>query len=125
MAIFVLTASKATPRKGIRYIMDKDKMELWRAWNLDPNADLAQQMIDTQRLWKKGTGTEERKYYHLKIAFSPKDRKEKGGVLTKNWRYGLRLILFIENFRQRRQLSRCRVTGGHGIYISSSMRLIQ
>jgi len=43
---------------------------------------LAQQFIDTAMLHGKGDTYDERKYYHIKISFEPKDRIENGGKLN-------------------------------------------
>lgn len=87
MAVLIAANSKATPNKVIAYILDPGKVERWSCQNLDPGISvdsdfLAQQMLDTQHLYKKGYGVDERKYYHFKLSFHPDDRVEKGGNLT-------------------------------------------
>jgi len=49
---------------------------------LDESRSFAQQFIDTAMLHGKGDTYDERKYYHIKISFEPKDRAENGGKLN-------------------------------------------
>lgn len=79
MAIIAFGSSKALPQKGIDYILDENKVECSAVLNLAPNMDYAEQMMSTQKLFGKGDTYDERKYWHLKIAFSPMDKKELGG----------------------------------------------
>lgn len=82
MAIITIKASKATPGKAVAYVTDRGKASLVSAANLDPSQDLAQQMMMTAKLWGKAQGEDDRKYYHLKLAFAPEDWVENGGTLT-------------------------------------------
>lgn len=86
MAIVKTAASKATPVKGLAYILNPDKREAWGCQNLDsscgpdPSA-LSEQIMDDQRLAGFGLKENERKYYHTKQSFHPDDRSENGGTL--------------------------------------------
>lgn len=87
MPITKCSASKATPDKGINYILDPEKViakgnQGFFSMANDPEK-LAKQMMTTMHLWHKGYDPKERKYYHAKVAFSPTDRPENGGKLTK------------------------------------------
>lgn len=87
MAIMKPSHSKATPHRGIAYILDPEKVEAWGCQNLDTSrggdsAYLGRQMMETQHLHHKGFDPNERKYYHYKISFHPDDRDENGGPLT-------------------------------------------
>lgn len=76
-------ASKATPSKGINYIMDPEKV-IARGSVGFLTSDLkkmAKQMMQTMQLFGKGKDREERKYYHAKVSFDPADRPENGGSL--------------------------------------------
>ncbi len=84
MPIVKCSASKATPAKGIAYIMDPEKVIAKGAFNFvseDPK-QMAQQMLNTMHIHQKGFDSVERKYYHVKVAFNPSDRPENGGTLT-------------------------------------------
>lgn len=83
MPIVKCEASKATPMKGIAYIMDRDKTLASGSQNLmegDPES-MARQMMETMLLHGKGKNPNERKYYHCKISFDPQDLKQNGGDL--------------------------------------------
>lgn len=87
MAILKASHSKATPIKGLAYILDPKKVEAWGCVNLDTSSGadpryLGEQMMETQHLHRQGRRAEERKYYHYKISFAPDDRSENGGKLT-------------------------------------------
>ncbi len=84
MPIVKCSASKATPAKGIAYIMDPEKVVAKGCINFvseDPSK-MAKQMLQTMHLFHKGLDLDERKYYHTKVAFDPADRPENGGSLT-------------------------------------------
>lgn len=84
MPITKCAASKATPAKGIDYIMDPEKVIAIGSQdfvNNDPKK-MARQMLQTMHLFGKGFDPDERKYYHSKVAFDPADRPENGGSLT-------------------------------------------
>jgi hypothetical protein len=66
----------------MNYITDKNKAERIVTHGLDESRSLAQQFIDTAMLHGKGDTYDERKYYHIKISFEPKDRIENGGKLN-------------------------------------------
>lgn len=95
MAIVTIKASKATPGKALEYITDKGKAAMIGAHQLDPNQDLAKQMMMTAKLWGKAQDENARKYYHLKIAFDPKDWTRNGGPLTEReaMEIGTRIML--------------------------------
>lgn len=82
MAIVTIKASKATPGKALDYITEKGKAALVSVYQLDPSQDLARQMMGTAKLWGKAQDEGDRKYYHLKISFDPKDWTRNGGPLT-------------------------------------------
>lgn len=84
MPIVKCSASKATPEKGIAYILDPEKVVARGAINVvseEPDK-IARQMLQTMHIHRKGYDREERKYYHVKVAFNPVDRPENGGSLT-------------------------------------------
>lgn len=84
MPITKCAASKATPAKGIDYIMDPEKVIARGSQGFvttDPKK-MARQMLQTMHLFGKGFDPDERKYYHSKVAFDPADRPENGGSLT-------------------------------------------
>lgn len=84
MPIVKCEASKATPDKGIAYIMDPEKVIARgsQGFMSDDPKKMAGQMLQTMHLFRKGYDYDERKYYHVKISFHPKDRPENGGTLT-------------------------------------------
>ena len=84
MPIVKCSASKATPAKGINYIMDPEKVIARGSQGFltrDPKK-MARQMLQTMHLFGKGHDRNERKYYHAKVSFNPSDRPENGGSLT-------------------------------------------
>lgn len=84
MPITKCEASKATPLKGLTYIMDKNKTLATGSQLLlksDPEG-MAAQMLQTMHLHGKGWERDERKYYHTKVSFDPADLPENGGNLT-------------------------------------------
>ena len=84
MPITKCEASKATPAKGIAYIMDPEKVIAHgsQGFMSDNPEKMARQMLQTMYLFGKGHDYNERKYYHAKVSFHPADRPENGGVLT-------------------------------------------
>ena len=82
MPLVICRACKSYAGKAINYITDKNKAERVLTHGLDENRSLAQQFIDTAMLHGKGDTYDERKYYHIKISFEPKDRIENGGKLN-------------------------------------------
>lgn len=84
MPITKCEASKATPTKGIEYIMDSEKVIARgsQAFMSDNPEKMANQMIQTMHLFGKGHNYDERKCYHAKVSFDPADRPENGGTLT-------------------------------------------
>jgi len=82
MPIVICRACKSYAGKAINYITEKKKAERITTHGLDESRSYAQQFIDTAMLHGKGEKYDERKYYHIKISFEPKDRIEKGGVLN-------------------------------------------
>ena len=77
----ICRACKSYAGKAINYITEKKKAERIATHGLDESRSLAQQFIDTAMLHGKGDTYDERKYYHIKISFEPKDRIENGGKL--------------------------------------------
>lgn len=84
MPITKCEASKATPTKGIEYIMDPEKVIASGSQEFisDDPVKMAKQMLQTMHLFGKGHNFDERKYYHTKVSFDPADRPENGGTLT-------------------------------------------
>lgn len=84
MPITKCEASKATPTKGIEYIMDPEKVIASgrQGFISDDPTKMAKQMLQTMHLFGKGHNFDERKYYHAKVSFDPADRPENGGTLT-------------------------------------------
>jgi hypothetical protein len=82
MPIVICRACKSYAGKAINYITGKKKAERITTHGLDESRSLAQQFIDTAMLHGKGDTYDERKYYHIKISFEPKDRIENGGKLN-------------------------------------------
>lgn len=84
MPITNCEASKATPGKGIAYILDPAKVIARGSQGLmsDNPEKIAKQMMQTMHFFGKGYERDERKYYHAKIAFDPTDRPENGGTLS-------------------------------------------
>ena len=98
MAIVTIKASKATPGKALDYITDKGKAAMIGAHQLDPNQDLAKQMMATAKLWGKAQDENARKYYHLKIAFDPQDWTRNGGPLTEREAMEIGTLVMLEFF---------------------------
>ena len=73
MPLFKCSAGKATPKKVIAYITDKNKAELVSVRNLFEDEDFARQFTDTQNLFGKGKKFDERKYYHIKLSCARQD----------------------------------------------------
>lgn len=83
MPIVKCAASKATPAKGLNYIMDPEKALASGSlgFRSDDPEKMAQQMIQTMHVHGKGWNQDERKYYHCKVSFDPRDLKSEGGIL--------------------------------------------
>lgn len=84
MPIVKCKASKATPMKGLAYIMDPKKTLASGSIGFrstDPK-QMGKQMMDTMLFHGKGTSKDERKYYHVKTSFALEDLTENGGTLT-------------------------------------------
>lgn len=81
MPIAICRACKSYAGKAINYITNEKKAERIYTHGLDESRSLSQQFIDTAKLYGKGENFDERKYYHLKFSFEPKDRIENGGKL--------------------------------------------
>ncbi len=73
MPLFKCSSGKATPKKVIAYITDKNKAELVSVRNLFEDEDYAKQFTDTQNLFGKGKKFDERKYYHIKLSCARQD----------------------------------------------------
>lgn len=82
MPIAICRACKSYAGKAIAYITNEKKAERVYIYGLDESRSLAQQFIDTAKLFGKGEKFDERKYYHFKFSFEPKDRIENGGKLN-------------------------------------------
>jgi len=87
MPIVTCESSKATPMKGLAYIMDKEKTLAKGSIGFmddDDPEQMARQMMQTMHLHGKGRDKDERKYYHCKVSFDPQDLKENGGDLDEH-----------------------------------------
>ncbi|MDD4422742.1 MAG: relaxase/mobilization nuclease domain-containing protein, partial [Eubacteriales bacterium] len=73
-------ACKSYAGKALAYITD-EKAERIYTHALDQSRSLSKQFIETAKVYGKGETYDERKYYHIKISFEPKDRIENGGKL--------------------------------------------
>lgn len=73
MPLFKCSSSKSTPRKAIAYITDPNKAELISVRNLFEDEDYASQFDETAKRFGKGTGYNERKYYHIKLSCARQD----------------------------------------------------
>jgi len=94
MPITEIKCSKATPAKAIAYITHPDKASMKAVMNLNLEEDFAEQMMRTAKWWGKAQNEKDRKYYHMKICFAPKDLASNGGKLTEKTalRVGERVI---------------------------------
>jgi len=81
MPIAICRACKSYAGKAINYVTDEKKAERITINGLDESRSLSQQFIDTAHLHGKGETYDERKYYHIKFSFEPKDRIKNGGKL--------------------------------------------
>lgn len=73
MPLFKGVASKAKPSKAIKYITNPKKAAIVVTHALDDTLDYAAQFADTQSLFGKAKSFGNRKYYHFKHSFDPKD----------------------------------------------------
>jgi|GEM_PF-799741 len=73
MPLFKGKRSKATPADGINYITRDDKAVLVSSQALDDSRSYAEQFKATGNLFGKGSGFNERKYYHFKLSCDPVD----------------------------------------------------
>lgn len=73
MPLFKGVASKAKPSKAIKYITNPKKADIVVTHALDDTLDYAAQFADTQSLFGKAKSFGNRKYYHFKHSFDPKD----------------------------------------------------
>jgi hypothetical protein len=81
MPLVICRACKSYAGKAIAYITDEERAERITTHGLDDSRSYARQFIETGELHDKGDDYDERKYYHIKISFEPKDRIENGGNL--------------------------------------------
>ena len=68
-----IKASKATPVKGIAYIISHKKSAIVSSLYLNDNRNYAEQFKETATSFGKGAGFGERKYYHAKLSPDPTD----------------------------------------------------
>jgi len=71
--LFKCSSGKASPKKVIAYITDKNKAALVSVRNLFEDEDYARQFTDTQNLFGKCKKFDERKYYHIKLSCARQD----------------------------------------------------
>lgn len=83
------SASKATPAKVIKYILDPAKCcidnngnVIMSIYALDENRSYSQQFQETAELRGNDYTSLDRKYYHFKMAFHPDDAVQNGGIVT-------------------------------------------
>lgn len=101
MAIITIDYSKATPVKAVDYITSKacivgscNLLDVASDPSIPASLGYAQQMMATARMHQKAMEEDDRKYYHLKLSFDPRDRVENGGCLTDEMamRIGMQLM---------------------------------
>jgi len=68
MPLFKGTAGKAKPKKAIDYVTDPKKAVIVTSLSMDDNYDYAKQFTETCKMYGKGNGFNERKYYHFKLS---------------------------------------------------------
>jgi hypothetical protein len=68
MPLFKGRAGKAKPKKAIDYVTDPKKAVIISSLSMDDNADYTKQFSETCKLYGKGSGYDERKYYHFKLS---------------------------------------------------------
>jgi len=68
MPLFKGTAGKAKPKKAIDYVTDPKKAVIVTSLSMDDSRDYAKQFTETCKLYGKGSGYDERKYYHFKVS---------------------------------------------------------
>lgn len=73
MPIFKGKGCKSTPVKAIDYITNPDKAKIVSSRYMDDSRDYAEQFRETGKLYGKGSGFGERKYYHFKFSCDPAD----------------------------------------------------
>ncbi len=73
MPLFKGQGFKSTPTKAIAYITREDKAALVSGQSLDDGRSYAEQFRETGKLYGKGSGYDERKYYHFKFSCDPAD----------------------------------------------------
>lgn len=64
---------KSTPKKAIEYVTDAKKAVLVTSYALDDNLSYNKQFNATAMLYNKAQDYDNRKYYHFKQSFDPKD----------------------------------------------------
>jgi hypothetical protein len=73
MPLFKGKSSKATPKKVIDYVTSPKKAAIVSSLSLDDNRGYARQFKETCDLYGKGSGHNERKYYHFKLSIDRAD----------------------------------------------------
>ena len=73
MPLFKGSGHKSKPDKAIAYITDKEKAVLISSQAMDDSKDYAKQFRETCQMFGKGSGYDERKYYHFKVSCDPAD----------------------------------------------------
>ena len=68
MPLFKGRAGKAKPKKAIDYITDPKKAIIVSSMSMDDSTDYAKQFTEICKLYGKGSGYDERKYYHFKLS---------------------------------------------------------
>ena len=66
MPLFKGSGHKSKPNKVIAYVTDKEKAVLISSQAMDDTQDYAKQFKETCKMFGKGSGYDERKYYHFK-----------------------------------------------------------
>ena len=73
MPLFKGSGHKSKPNKVIAYVTDKEKAVLISSQAMDDTQDYAKQFRETCKMFGKGSGYDERKYYHFKLSCDPAD----------------------------------------------------
>jgi len=71
--LFKGSASKAKPKKAIDYVTRDDKAVIVSSLSMDDSQGYAKQFKETCDIYGKGSGHNERKYYHFKLSCDPAD----------------------------------------------------
>lgn len=82
MALLKCAVSKATPAKGIKYVLNKNKTACYDTLNLIEGVPYSRQFNNTAALYGKQNSYDDRKYYHFKLNFDSATNIKNGGTMT-------------------------------------------